>query len=173
MSSAYGTLYFSKSDDCDFDAKELIKKLNTYKWTECDTSWTIDDQTQQVTPTKTCSQYPTAYPEKIISITAETESGETILITADNVAKINQNDLDILDIKSEEVDLDSICLDISPAIKNGSIEISINANGKGYDYFQSIQIFSSGQGIRHYMITGQKPAAGSKLEYTRNFCQPK
>lgn len=169
MSDAYGTLYFSKSEDCQFDRDELIKKLNTYKWAECGTFWTPIEGSNFVKPSKEYSQYPTVYPGKIISICVETEEGDRKFTSEDEIMKINVNDIDVLDIDFKYPSLDEICADISEHIFSGNITISLSANGKGYEYSQFLKIFSNGQGIRHYTTTGAGSSEVRPTEYTSCF----
>ena len=77
---------------------------------------------------------------------------------------------DVVKVETAEVDLDSLCADISQAIDSGWIEIGLSANMKQrYAYYQTLQIYSNGQGVRTYALTGQQFPQGVTTEFTKLF----
>ncbi len=114
-----------------------------------------------------CSQYPTVRPLTKIRTQIELDDGTEVWV--DGVPKFCDED-DILDIETEEVDLDSLCADISQAINSGWIEIGLIANEKlRYAYYQTLKIYSNGQGVRTYALTGQQFPQGVTTEFTKLF----
>ena len=68
------------------------------------------------------------------------------------------------------LDIDSLCVDISHEINSGLIEIGLSANMKQrYAYYQTLQIYSNGQGIRTYALTGYQFPQGVTTEFTKLF----
>jgi hypothetical protein len=73
-------------------------------------------------------------------------------------------------VETAQVDLDSLCADIAQAIDSGWIEIGLSANMRQrYAYYQSLQIYSNGQGVRTYALTGYQFPQGVTTEFTKLF----
>lgn len=168
MADAYGVFIFSKSKDCNINAAQLVNKLNAYQWAQDDLEWCFDaDDMDEIYCDTHCSQYPTVYPLKTIRTQIELEDGTEVWV--EGVPEFCDED-DILDIETAEVDLDSLCADISQAINCGWIEIGLSANMKQrYAYYQTLQIYSNGQGVRTYALTGYQFPQGVTTEFTKLF----
>ena len=168
MADAYGVFIFSKSKDCNINAAQLVNKLNAYQWAQDDLEWCFDaDDINEIYCDNHHLQYPTVDPLKTIRTQIELEDGSEVWV--EGVPEFCDED-DILDIETEEVELDSLCADISQAINSGWIEIGLIANEKlRYAYYQTLQIYSNGQGVRTYALTGQQFPQGVTTEFTKLF----
>ena len=168
MADAYGVFIFSKSKDCNINAAQLVNKLNAYQWAQDDLEWCFDaDDINEIYCDNHHPQYPTVDPLKTIRTQIELEDGSEVWV--EGVPEFCDED-DILDIETEEVELDSLCADISQAIKSGWIEIGVIANEKlRYAYYQTLKIYSNGQGVRTYTLTGQQFPQGVTTEFTKLF----
>ena len=60
MSDAYGTIVFSKSDDCIIDQRNLLIELNRYAWGNHNTEWEFGED-DLPSMTSQCIQYPTVF----------------------------------------------------------------------------------------------------------------
>jgi hypothetical protein len=104
---------------------------------------------------------------KIIRTQIELDDGTEVWV--DGVPD-SCDEVDIVDIETAEVDLDSLCADIAQAIDSGWIEIGLSANMKQrYAYYQALQIYSNGQGARTYALTGYQFPQGVTTEFTKLF----
>ena len=168
MADAYGIFIFSKSKDCNINAAKLIHKLNSYRWAQDDLEWcSRPDDVNVIYCDTHCSQYPTVYPLKIIRTQIELDDGTEVWV--DGVPEFCDDD-DIVDVETAQVDLDSLCADIAQAIDSGWIEIGLSANMRQrYAYYQSLQIYSNGQGVRTYALTGYQFPQGVTTEFTKLF----
>ena len=168
MADAYGVFIFSKSKDCNINAAQLVNKLNAYQWAQDDLEWCFDaDDINEIYCDNHHPQYPTVDPFKTIRTQIELEDGTEFWV--EGVPEFCDED-DILDIETAVVELDSLCADISQAINSGWIEIGLIANEKlRYAYYQTLQIYSNGQGVRTYALTGQQFPQGVTTEFTKLF----
>ncbi len=170
MSDAYGVLIFSKSDDCVFNQDVLLYKLNNYKWSECFTKWVSGRPTDVILADSLCSQFPTTYPERIASIFIENEDGEEVEMRFGEFEESHLTGKNVIDINYESPGIDEICEDISQALESGWIQIGLSGNmDRRYAYYQSLHIFSNGQGVRQYYMTGYSSTEGIRVEYTKNY----
>ncbi len=95
------------------------------------------------------------------------EDGTEVWI--DGVPEFFDHD-NIVDVETAVVDLDNLCAEISQAIDSGWIEIGLSANMKQrYAYYQTLQIYSNGQGIRTHALTGYQFPQGVATEFTKLF----
>ena len=168
MADAYGIFIFSKSKDCIINAAKLVNKLNSYRWAQDDLEWcSRPDDVNVIYCDTRCSQYPTVYPLKTIRTQIELDDGTEVWV--DEVPEFCDKE-DVVKVETAEVDLDSLCADISQAIDSGWIQIGLSANMKQrYAYYQTLQIYSNGQGVRTYALTGYQFPQGVTTEFTKLF----
>ena len=146
----------------------MVNKLNAYQWAQDDLEWCFDaDDINEIYCDNHHPQYPTVDPLKTIRTQIELEDGTEVWVNG--VPEFCDED-DFLDIATAEVDLDSLCADISQAINSGWIEIGLSANMKQrYAYYQTLQIYSNGQGVKTYALTGRQFPQGVTTEFSKFF----
>jgi hypothetical protein len=168
MADAYGVFIFSKSSDCNINAAKLVEKLNAYQWAFDDAEWCLDpDDMNEIYCDTHHPKYPTVHPLKTLRTQVQLEDGTEVWI--DGVPEFFDDD-NIVDVETAEVDLDNLCADISQAIDSGWIEIGLSANMKQrYTYYQTLQIYYNGQGVRTHALTGYEFPQGVTTEFTKLF----
>lgn len=167
MADAYGTLIFTKSEDCTYDAERLLDALNLYKWSYCGGKWILKEGNTKPCFDTYSPQYPTVYVEKFERYLIEKNS-EEIWVTAVDLTDEDQDD--IQDVQLSTPSLDEVCRDLSCSIQSGWFEIGLSANmNLRYAYFQKLQVFADGRGVRHYCMTGYGYPEGISTDFTSNW----
>lgn len=167
MADAYGTLIFSKSEDCSYDEVQLLKTLNRYKWSSCDGSWKLFAGDVEPSFDTGSPQYPTLFVERFDRYLLAKDTGD-VWVAASDLAPDDEEYID--DFELSTPDLDQVCKDISGCIKSGWIEIGLAANMRSrYAYFQKLQVFADGRGLRLYCITGYSYPEGISTEFTSDW----
>ncbi len=153
MSDAYGTITFSKSNDCIIDSSSLIQELNRFNWSNDVANWfySESDDTLKIAPSHL--QYPVAIPEFDEFIHVRNDDGT---LATYNVSEVNDSILDqMFGSTSAPFSLKELSRRISPHIKKGWVEIACCANQKSrYVYFQSLRICSNGTAIKRNSWSG-------------------
>ena len=143
MSDAYGTIVFSKSDDCIIDQRNLLIELNRYAWGNHDTEWVFGEDDLPCM-TSQCIQYPTLFNLR--------KQFHTSLQT-DLHFQDEENDYDDEEESDNYPSLKEIVAVLSPHIRSGWIEIAAVANEKCcYVYFERLKIMSNFRGLRSYRL---------------------
>ena len=154
MADSYGGISLFMSQESKIDHSQLIKKLNSYIWTRSGGMWSLNEGDKPyISFESSIVQYPTMFPDKIISLYVEYASGDESSIPFDGW------DLENVDYaepeETEITTLEELAKDISQAIDQGWIEIACSANqGRHYNYFQSLKIMSDGESTRKYILSG-------------------
>lgn len=168
MAEAYGTLIFSKSEDCKFDMTTLLDLLNEFKWCERDTRWMAGND-GGIYANSECSEFPTTFPKLIESISVENEDGELSILDCNKLDDEISGQY-FVEYNYRHPDLDEICSTLGGAIESGWIQIGLSANmGKRYAIYQSLTVYSDAKGVRHCCMTGYAHPDGITTEYTSNF----
>lgn len=143
MSDAYGTITFSKSNDCIIDSLMLVEALNQFNWSNDGSDWMYSEDNETIRITSSRIQYPVAIPEFDEYIHVKNNDGTW---TTYDAKEADDSIFDqICSATSAPYSLEELSRRLSPHIKNGWIEISCNANEKArYSYFQSLRIYSNG-----------------------------
>ena len=155
MADAYGTITFSKSTDCIFDAQELMAVLNTFEWDSSGGTWDCYENELLVRDGDgfDLAQSPLAIPIQVNFYTVSTQDEEEVQkalseMTPDDWENIIEEDL-------EPMPLSALSEAISPLIDNGWIEIACVANEKvRYVYFESIRVCADGKVSHRYLRSG-------------------
>lgn len=122
MSEAYGAIVFTKSEECKFDANQLVNALNAFDWDLSDGYWIADSEVGEIYLSEE-SLYPNAMPYTL------NEHGFT----------------GVNDWEDEEDRLGVISKLISPILQNGSIEItSVASDGTRSVHFSKLYVSSDG-----------------------------
>jgi hypothetical protein len=167
MADSYGVLIFSKSDDCDFDGEELVRRMNMFRWSIDNIKWDWDDQSESPITESFYAEYPCAIPERISRILIETASGSEEWV---DFGDLEWEIEDALDIEVEEVEFDQVCAYLVPAIRAGWIEIASVSNEKlRFGQYTSMQVYANGHGVCQSYCTGQAYPSGSFIATTEGF----
>ena len=168
MADAYGTLLFAMSENCKVDHDALLKKLNSYEWSESGTKWELTG-TGSIISDEERSAFPTTYPKKLESVVVESDKGDELILKPEELES-NFEGFEILEYKHRYPELDEICLDLAQPIHYGWIQVSLTATmSRQYGMFQALTVYSNGEGVRHYCMTGHAHPAGISTDYTSNF----
>ena len=128
MADTYGTITFTKSQDCTFNPSSLIKELNCFNWSADETKWLLHERDLDLFVDSSTPMYPVAVP---------------LIEDEDKFPHI-------------EYSLKTLSQRISPHIYSGWIEIACVANEKNwYVYFQSLRIYSGGRTVKFFKCSGQ------------------
>lgn len=153
MSTVIGRFSFSYSANADIDFNGLEKALNKFTWSDAqhDAKWvhSANDETFQFE--SECIEDPTALPKIYIAEIEDSVSGEIIKKNAQEMTDDDHDNL--VDMNGDQADLHDFSAAIKPFIRNGSIQISCEANdGKDLSYWEQITINSDGTGVASWQI---------------------
>ena len=168
MADAYGTVTFSKSNDCVVDLEGLQKLLNQYEWDNSGAKWDCIESGLLYLGNYAfhLPQYPTAIPKEVQAyelFNGEYEGNNRFIQKP--IEQMTEEDWDLVAGSIEvPIPLGKLSDLISPLMKSGWIEIACVANEKSrYVYFESLKIFFDGRASRKSVKSG--PYVGSEEEF--------
>ena len=168
MADAYGYFLFNKSEDCVLDEKELLKKLNKYRWNFSQDLWKIDARSGRISTDNLEVQYATVFPSRITKVVYEHLDGDEVEITMEEFLELEDQNLPFSVTDDYEPELEEICEDIASAISKGWIEISYISMIQVRDRsFGALQIDESGRGKRTRTFSGYQQAHSIVIEHTK------
>ena len=168
MADAYGYFLFHKSEDCVLDEKELLKKLNKYRWNFSQDLWKIDARSGRISTDNLEVQYATVFPSRITKVEYENMDGDEIEITMEEFLELEDQNLPFSVTDDYEPELEEICEDIASAISKGWIEISyISMITLRERSFGALQIDEFGQGKRTRTFSGYEEAHSIIIQHTK------
>ena len=151
MSDYFGRLFFSQSNDCKYDAALLLERLNSYLWVLDGETWEYDTSIKTFSSCHDTGHYPTTLPSRIKKVLVRRNDMELWI----DYEEFVHTEEEMQDTEEDEVDLESLCKDIASAITTGWIEIAATGdNGRKGAYVETLQIHSSGEGVRQSFRTG-------------------
>jgi len=168
MADAYGYFLFNQSEDCVLDEKELVKRLNKYRWNFSNYLWKINAESGRITTEKLEVQYATVFPSRITKVEYENMDGDEIEITMEEFLELEDQNLPFSVTDDYEPELEEICEDIASAISKGWIEISyISMITLRERSFGALQIDEFGQGKRTRTFSGYEEAHSIIIQHTK------
>jgi hypothetical protein len=156
MADAYGGITLATSEDSEINAKQLVKLLNRFNWTNAngewitnkmdgrDAFWHFDDFN---------TQYPSLFPREFVTVIRENDDGTVERIPYEEAT---EEDLDqAWDMEEKDIPLEELSKHFKKALKKGWFEIACTANEKNrYVYFHSLRIYADGKAERKQIETG-------------------
>jgi len=154
MADAYGTLTFTKSQDCSYDPKALQSALNSLRWDNEGGFWEISPSSAGLVFCQQRVQYPTVHPETddaYIFVSDEDGSYYEKMHT-----EMDENDWDdYYDIRTRELSLEELAAIFLPLIEQGWIEIAYASSEKcRYVEFGLLRLNRNGKSQRHLHRSG-------------------
>jgi hypothetical protein len=118
MADAYGTLTFTKSQDCSYDPQALQSALNSLRWDNEGGFWEISPSSAGLVFCQQRVQYPTVHPETDDAyIFVSDEDGSYYEKTP---TEMDENDWDdYYDIRTRELSLEELAAIFLPLIEQG------------------------------------------------------
>lgn len=147
MSDAYGGISLLTSKDSVIDADLLTKTLNSFSWTNNKGVWKSQKINSEITfwhHVTLGTQYPTAFPERIVKVKIYDESGKKKVIPFEDA--LEEHFDDDFELITEELSLKELSKLFTKTISSGWFEIACCANDKNsYLYYQSMRVYSDGK----------------------------
>jgi hypothetical protein len=153
MSTVFGKLTLTRSDNAALDGENLTQALNKYSWSDAqqDTKWSYSTNDDFFEFESSPVEDPTGLPKMWIAEIKNENTGEII---KKNFQEMTSEDYEnLVDTESDDVNLKDFANAISSFIKEGFIQITCNASDrKGLNYWEQITVNSDGTGFACWEI---------------------
>ncbi len=155
MADAYGTLTFTKSEDCKYNATKLVKVLNSLAWDNEGGSWEYEQKVDLLFFNSSRPQYPSVFPTKTLSYVCYSAVTKTEYLRTED--EMTDEDWDCLCTTNDvEIELAELVSMIRPCLESGWIEIAYASNEKQrYVEFGSLRV--SRDGLSHHRLIRSGP----------------
>lgn len=160
MADAYGVFTFTKSADSVIDERSLVEAMNQFQWDTSSGQWLYDEARSGIYHSEYTAQYPTVYPQKIVSVDCYCNQTDTSYKKlAEEMSEQDWENMEECDY--EPCELSELKERLIKHVTKGWFEIGYSSNEKQrYVTFGSIRIDADGIATRRYAVSGTISGCG-------------
>ena len=143
MADCFGTLVFTKSTDCVFDADKLLTVANSYEWDRELTRWKLkNDDGDRYLSVGGDLNYPSGIPlvGKVYYVDCPVR-GDIELSRSELKAEDS-----VYGVDTDEAPLEQLSKEVSSCLSQGWVEFSAVGNeARRFIYFESVRVYADGK----------------------------
>jgi hypothetical protein len=147
MADCFGTLVFTQSPGCVFDAQRLVEVANSYEWDNDLTRWQLrEDDGDVYLSVGGDLIYPCGIPLKGVAYHIVCPMRGSLELERSQVAESDWQYVE--NVETEEASLEEFATRISACLSEGWVEFSAVGNEKRrFIYFESVRVYASGRAV--------------------------